>query len=350
MKKIIIGLFFATTIATKAQSVDPGIGALNITDASNVNLAANSLVAGSTILLIVPVQNLNETNAVSNGKVSIKLGASLTPDATYSLATAPLSSYFNWAYNASAKTIEGTLISNFPADNYGIDAVFKLVVATSGSGKVESNFAATPDENPINNNSTLNYNIVSSPLPVTLIEFNGLKIAANHNKLTWITAKEKDFDYFEIQKGADAKVFEGIGKVQGIQTQNSYLQQYKFEDTQANNAINYYRLKMVDNDGSFKYSNIISLQNEVGKSVVGEFYPNPADTYVQIDIISQSESEWKFTTSDLSGRVLKTNSEMLKKGGNKLNISIANWASGISIVSFENVKEGISVSRKIIKQ
>lgn len=340
----------ATCFESISQSADPGIGAMDITDINNVSLQANSLVAGSTILVKIPVQNLNETNAVNSGAVSIKLGAALSPDATYSLATAPLSNYFTWSYNNTTKVISGTLTNAFPADQYGLNAVFKLTVATSGTGTVESTFAATPDENPVNNKATLAYGIVSSPLPVDLLAFSGKKIGANINKLLWTTAKEKDFNYFEIQKGSDAKYFEGIGNVKGTTNQSSYLQNYEFEDAEAISAINYYRLKMVDLDGSYKYSNIISLQNDVNKSIVGEFYPNPAETYVQIDILSQKEGLWKVTASDLTGRIIKTSEENLKKGGNRLNMDITNWVAGLTIVSFENVSEGTIESRKIVKQ
>jgi hypothetical protein len=350
MKKIIISLLLAASFSTIGQSVDPGVGNMTVTDASNVSLQANSLVAGTKVLLKMPIQNLNETNPLLAGKIVIKLGAALTPDA--SLAASPLNNYFAWSFNATTKTIEGTLINTFPADEYGKNAVFSLDVAASGSGTIESTITGTPDENPTNNKATLNFGIVSSPLPVDLLSFSGKKIAINHNKISWTTAKEKDFSHFEIQKGADAKVFEGIGKITSTtsQTQKSYLQSYEFDDIQANNAINYYRLKMVDKDGTYKFSNIISLQNETNKSIVGEFYPNPAETYVQIDIIAQTEGRWKVTTADLSGRILKTTNEFLKKGGNRLNMSVTDLASGVSIVSFLNEKEGIKVSRKVIKQ
>jgi Secretion system C-terminal sorting domain len=350
MKKIIIMFLLTIGFESFCQNVDSGVGAMDIADLNNISLQANSLVAGSTVFVKIPIQNLNESNTVKNGTITIKLGDALSPETSYSLSSAPLSNYFNWTFNSSTKTITGTIVNAFPADQYGINAVFKLNVGTTGGGTVESVFAASSDENPINNKSTLVYSIVASPLPVDLLSFSGKKISKQTNKLTWTTAKEKDFNYFEIQKSFDAKSFEGIGQQKGISKQNTYLQSFEFIDNEVVKAINYYRLKMVDLDGSYKYSNIISLQNEIDVSIIGEFYPNPAETYTQIDIIAQTDGKWKLTATDLNGRVIKTYYENLKKGGNRLNLDITNWIAGLTIVTFENSNEGKVESRKVLKK
>jgi surface protein len=59
-------------------------------------------------------------------------------------------------------------------------------------------------------------------LPVTLVSFSGKKTVENQTILTWVTAEEKDFDYFEIQRASDAKSFEKIGKIKG-ETENELV-------------------------------------------------------------------------------------------------------------------------------
>jgi hypothetical protein len=351
MKKILIALLLAGSLSTFAQSAaDPGIGALNITDESNVSLPANNLVSGSTVLLVVPVQNLNETNALNNGSLTIKLGSALSLDPTFNLATAGLSTYFTWSYSAASKTITGVLKSAFPADQYGSAVSFKLNVGTSGSGNLITNFTGNPDENPINNQSTLAYNIVLSPLPVSLHSFTGKKVDDSVNLLKWITSQEKNFDFFEVQKSVNTLTFEPLGRVKSKKAAQGNLQTYEFKDIAAKEPFNYYRLKMVDTDGSFKYSNVVSIQSETEKGLVGEFFPNPAQDYAEIDVVSTNDASWTIKTKDLTGRVLSTKVENLKKGGNRLYLNTKSLATGLHVMVFENTSNGMVQTRKLLKQ
>jgi hypothetical protein len=349
MKKLLTALLASASLAAIGQ-VDPGVGNISVTDVNNVNLQSSNLQANSRVVIHLSLQNLNQTNAVNNGKIVLKLGSALSVPKPNNSPTANLNHIFSWTYLSATNSIEGELIDVFPADEYGAETTFELNVGSTGNGTIEAEFTGTGDENPTNNKSTMQYSVVATALPVELLDFTGLKLASNHNKLSWTTANEKDFDFFEIQKANDAKTFEGIGKIKGTTKQTSYLQVYTFDDKDANSPINYYRLKMVDVDGKFKYSNIISLQNELNKSIVGEFYPNPAETFVQIDVVAQSDGEWKLTTTDLAGKVIATKNEYLKKGGNKLHLDTSRWAPGVSLVQFESKNENLSISRKILKQ
>jgi hypothetical protein len=100
-------------------------------------------------------------------------------------------------------------------------------------------------------------------LPLQLIDFS-LDQSSNYILLEWITEGEFNFDYFEVQKSMDGYDFESIAKIQGKGNSESQYY-YQFQDRASRNGTIYYRLKMVDVDGSYRFSDIIvgnAKQNE----------------------------------------------------------------------------------------
>ena len=91
-------------------------------------------------------------------------------------------------------------------------------------------------------------------LPVELTRF-AAAAAQQQVEITWSTASEINNDYFLIQKSADGIAFETIGRVRGHGT-TAVRQDYTYTDRTVI-GFTYYRLKQVDYDGTFEYSNII---------------------------------------------------------------------------------------------
>jgi hypothetical protein len=113
-------------------------------------------------------------------------------------------------------------------------------------------------------------------VPVALTMFKGEK-ASNINKLTWNTFTESNNAFFDVEKSNDESNFKAFATVnsQAINGNSSTPLLYQFNDEKPLNNITYYRLKQVDKNGLFKYSNTISIKSET-KSIAGfEVYPNP---------------------------------------------------------------------------
>ncbi len=100
----------------------------------------------------------------------------------------------------------------------------------------------------------------SVPLPVELISFSGIN-ENNVNHLDWTTASEINNDYFLVEKSQDGFSFDKIGSVNG-NGNSTQISNYKFDDLHPNDQTNYYRLKQVDYNGDYKYSQIIALRNK----------------------------------------------------------------------------------------
>jgi len=114
----------------------------------------------------------------------------------------------------------------------------------------------------------------SEPLPVTLVNFKGTQ-SYDGVRLTWETTLEKDFRQFDVEYSTNAKVFNKIGAVES--RKNSAGSNYQFSHTTASEGPKYYRLKMVDNDDTFKYSNIIGLGQKTEEATANFIRPSYID-------------------------------------------------------------------------
>ena len=141
------------------------------------------------------------------------------------------------------------------------------------------------------------------PLPLKLLEFKGEQ-DRDKNILLWTTANEEQTASFIIQRSADALHYKDIGTIAAAGDYSGTLQ-YRFEDIQPLDKNNYYRLKMLDQDGSFTYSSIILLKRYGSGSKLTVF-PNPTTQSVNIKM-SRASSTGIVTVQlmDLKGTVLQ---------------------------------------------
>ena len=120
---------------------------------------------------------------------------------------------------------------------------------------------------------------VDAALPVELLFFSGNK----ENEailLQWATATEENFNYFEIERATQGSSFEAIGEVKGSNS-NSYTKlDYTFTDTNPEIGLNYYRLKSIDLDGTFEYSDVVLVKFASNLKLL--ISPNPSVGLISI--------------------------------------------------------------------
>jgi hypothetical protein len=113
-------------------------------------------------------------------------------------------------------------------------------------------------------------------LPLNLISFNAI-LNNGFVSLEWETLSEINFSNFEIEKSLDAQTFETIGEVPGKNIPGVHYYSFTDEKTLFGNA--YYRLKMINKDGTYTYSGIVHITGKTAASL--NIYPNPvADNLV----------------------------------------------------------------------
>ena len=138
-----------------------------------------------------------------------------------------------------------------------------------------------------------------SSFPVKLTNFNAKK-EGNNAVLTWSTSFEDQSKQFDIQHSTDALswVTDGTVAAKGSVATNT---SYSYIHHSPVNGTNYYRLKMIDNDGSSAKSSIRQLQFEFAPSV--SFYPNPTIDNVRITGVDLSKIN-RISVYDLNGRLV----------------------------------------------
>ncbi len=169
----------------------------------------------------------------------------------------------------------------------------------AGSGIVESGTI----NNTINSgNAYLFSGIVI--LPVNLLTFTG-QAEGSDVRLNWSTAQEQNSDYFQIERSADNQNFTAIGKVTAAH--NSTLQtNYSFTDASPLAGNNYYRLKMVDIDGSSVYSKIVLVSFGNTNQQVIATYPNPAHGSFNLLFKNMTAGRYAMNLINPSGQIIFT--------------------------------------------
>lgn len=171
---------------------------------------------------------------------------------------------------------------------------------------------------------------VDLTLAVGLLTFSGQKTAQG-NVLSWKTETEKNNAYFEVMSSTDAIEFKTIATIpsKAINGNSNTALDYTTLDSFPLNAINYYKLKIVDLFGEIEYSKIIHLDNRSGLTTpaITVFSSNQT-----IHIFSQEDlGESKINIYDLSGKLILSKNEIITTT-RQTNIELGNVARGIYIV------------------
>jgi Concanavalin A-like lectin/glucanases superfamily/Secretion system C-terminal sorting domain len=176
-------------------------------------------------------------------------------------------------------------------------------------------------------NTEYNLGFLANPLPLNLLSFSG-KSTENSNELTWKTTNETNFSHFEIQRSEDAKKFEKIGEKKSDESKNYEYLDYSPFTTQ--NSQLFYRLKLIDLDGKYAYSKIISLQNEAQFSF--KIYPNPVIDNLNITANLKEPGNYQIKIMDEIGRVKSSQNSFLNAGKNQISIPANSCEKGMYFV------------------
>jgi hypothetical protein len=172
-------------------------------------------------------------------------------------------------------------------------------------------------------------------LPVSLSDFNALANNGNSVDLSWTIAQETSFDHFSIQRSPDGTKWETIGVVQSS-GYNSSSTGYQFTDPSPLNGNNDYRLQLVDLDGTFTYSKIISLQLEGSAENKVSIFPNPI-TNLTFTLKVPSAGTTIVKVYAMDGRFLYTTTF---SGQNQYQVKLPSSANGNSMLAIQVISNG----------
>ncbi len=190
--------------------------------------------------------------------------------------------------------------------------------------------------------------LTTTTLPLTLLSFTGEQQKGNAY-LKWKTESELNVDRFIVSKSNDGQAFVNIGEVKANNNTGKEITAYSFT-TEQKEEIAYYRLKMIDMDGSYDYSKIIALKNKEAENAALSVAPNPIFT----DKISVSYTASNTEGANLSlvtalGEVITNNEINVNAGSNKFEINnLGHLTTGLYMVHLKT-KSGLVSSAKVLK-
>jgi hypothetical protein len=170
---------------------------------------------------------------------------------------------------------------------------------------------------------TINFPQQTITLPVKLKEFNG-SLNNNKAKLTWSVEDNESGNHFYIQRSEDGKNFSNA--IMLMNSSKIGVEVYEFSEQLpfANGA--YYRLKIVNNDQSVAYSNIVLLKAQnspTANTTAIRVLQNPfIGNTIQLQVYTETDEIQTISLYDMSGTTLYTKQIRLQKGGNSLSVNL----------------------------
>ncbi|MEO7175528.1 MAG: PQQ-dependent sugar dehydrogenase [Saprospiraceae bacterium] len=133
--------------------------------------------------------------------------------------------------------------------------------------------------------------------------------------------------YFEIERSVDLVSFQRLAKINPVGSEETDGL-YRYADVTAPNSRVYYRLKMVDQDLSFLYSQVVSVASIQGGFVVNGVYPIPVKDEITIDIDVFENSKLNFECFDLTGRMMFSREKTFSPGLAQFKESVKDFPAG----------------------
>lgn len=187
-----------------------------------------------------------------------------------------------------------------------------------------------------------------SPLPVELKSFTAT-VKGNKVALNWATATEVNNYGFQVEreKLQDENGWEEIGFVQGHGNSNS-VKYYSYIDNPFEKGSYSYRLKQIDLDGAFKYSDIVSVDlGSITKFALKQNYPNPFNPTTEISFDVPKESRVKLSVYNALGqKVADLLNEKLSAGTHRVRFDGSKLTSGIYFYKMQSA--GFTSIKKMI--
>ncbi len=186
-----------------------------------------------------------------------------------------------------------------------------------------------------------------TPVPVELVSFDA-RTEGGKNILEWQTATEQNNRGFQVQRSTDGKKFIARGFVPGNGT-TTQLHNYSYTDECTDGTV-FYRLKQVDFNGDYKYSNTIEL-NSIGASQyqLSQNYPNPFNPTTLISYRIPNDGFVSLKIYDVLGQEVKTLVNGFQPAGaHTINFNAAGLNSGVYFYKMEAENNFNSIKKMIL--
>lgn len=186
----------------------------------------------------------------------------------------------------------------------------------------------------------------NSALPVSLGSFDGYTMA-QHNLIEWNTLSEQNVESFKVHRSRDGK--HNWIELSEVAAKGNSLQKQSYEVKDQNPwTETFYRLEIIDFDGSAKLSPVIRLVREALSLSTFDVYPNPFNQELQLSFNLQKKDQAFVSIKDLYGREILNTMLDGTKGTNFHAIAPPTLPSGVYLIHI--LADGQQRSQKLIKE
>jgi hypothetical protein len=281
----------------------------------DIEPASNPATSTATVTLYYNQQDFDNYNALAAHGDDLPTGASDTADKTHIL----IFQYHGTSATRQPRSYSGSSQLINPDDS--------KIVWNDSASHWEITFDVTGF-------SGFFLGTSGTVLPLTLLSFNGHRQGADA-LLNWTTAHEINVSRFEVQRSLNGGSFTSIGVVPAT----ADIHRYTYTDAATQDKPYFYRLKIIDLDGKYSYSRIVSITGS--NSLYGlSLLPNPAHGLVTIQYPKVTGNTAQIQLHDLSGRVLRT--IKVAPGSAQITLSLDGLAAGIYQVLWSDGSHKVS--------
>ncbi len=171
-----------------------------------------------------------------------------------------------------------------------------------------------------------------NPFPITLMDITAVPINNTYIRIDWTTLVEINSNHFELERSVGNTLsFTPISSLNTLAPggNSSYAIPYTHNDMNVDKEVRYfYRVKMIDNDGSFTYSNIVDAKLFEGSTFISGIYPNPTDGKINVNIIAAEATEYAFQIYNPLGQEITKVFVQAKSGYNLFELDLSQLAIG----------------------
>ncbi|WCL80398.1 T9SS type A sorting domain-containing protein [Saprospira sp. CCB-QB6] len=178
-----------------------------------------------------------------------------------------------------------------------------------------------------------------------LLDLEATPIENNYIQLDWSTEEEDELAHFEVERSLDNSQFSFLEQVYA-QGNSQLIQDYQLDDYEVLPNVNYYyRLRLVNNDGTFSYSPTVvaRLYSESEQESI-RIFPNPASGNTQIDVLSTKERDLQIRVFDAIGKLVYEQDAQTQIGHRLIQLPAQDWPAGLYLIQiagpdFQQTKE-----------
>ncbi len=182
-----------------------------------------------------------------------------------------------------------------------------------------------------NTKASFNMTFAGAALPVKLSSFTGTAFS-NYNQLYWVLDQYFDVQQIVVERSPDGQTFSPIGSIAAAAVSNNGT----FKDDQPYMTDNYYRLAIINLDGSKQYTDVVLLKRK--DNFLVSAWPNPVHSRLNVEVSGITPGQYSFVLYNSMGQLVLRSTAMLSSYKQTIPMNVSNLPGGMYHLAVFNAK------------